>query len=145
MFKLNDKKHRKRALMKLQCAPNKCSSTDDKDDDVYEVSSSEKLSQKVTNKTMEYAVQYNLEDAPSHLIRKTMRFEEVKSHSSSDGVDVTDNVGTSRSTKISTIEFPSVKRGSKVNERNRLINWIKDRSLTIFSLTLKCMIDPHSK
>lgn len=73
MFKLNDKKHRKRALMKLQgCKPN-CGASDEKDD-FYEVSNG----QKVTNKTVEYSVQYDLDEAPSHLVRKTMKFEEVK-------------------------------------------------------------------
>jgi hypothetical protein len=121
MFKLNDKKHRKRALMKLQCAPNKCSSTDDKDDDFYEVQ--QQQHQQVSNKTMEYAVQYNLEDAPSHLVRKTMKYEEIK------GGDEVDNAGTSRVSKTITMEFPSVRRGSKVTrERARaqcLLNEIK--------------------
>lgn len=106
MFKLNDKKHRKRALMKLQCAPNKCASTDDKDDDFYNISNDQE--QKVTNKALECVAQYNLEDAPSHLVRKTMKFEEIHHHS---GIDEIDNVESiSRATKT----FSSVKRSSKV-------------------------------
>lgn len=144
MFKLNDKKHRKRALMKLQCAP-KCTTEDEKDgNDFYNVASTSASSSssnghqhQVTSKTMEYAAQYNLEDAPSHLIRKTMKFEEVQRSSGSDQVD---NAGISR---VSKVEFSSGERNStiksKVLPRSHVIwltlkfitenvNWIKDRS-----------------
>lgn len=113
MFKLNDKKHRKRALMKLQCAP-KCTTEDEKDGDFYNVTSKSTSSSnghQVTSKTMEYAAQYNLEDAPSHLIRKTMKFEEVQR---SLGVDQVDNVSTSR---ISRVEFSSGERNSNLKAK----------------------------
>jgi hypothetical protein len=99
MFKSSDKKHRKRGLMNLQCAPNKCSSSDDKDDDFYEVSNGH-TQQKID-------IQYTIDEAPSHLIRKTMKFEE--SHSQS-GVDEVDNVGSTHVTRTVT----SVTRNSKV-------------------------------
>jgi len=116
MFKSNDnKKHRKRSLMNFQCAPGKCASTDEKDNDFYEVSTDQQ--EKVINKTVEYNVRYNLEDAPSHLIRKTMKYEETRSHRSGDGVDVVDNAGTSSHhvTKTYSLEYPSaLKKSSKV-------------------------------
>lgn len=114
MFKSNDnKKPRKRSLMKFQCAPGKCASTDEKDNDFYEVSNQQQ--EKVSNKSVEYNVQYNLEDAPSHLIRKTMKFEETRTHRSNSGIDTVDNAGTSHITKTYSLEYPSVKRNSKVN------------------------------
>lgn len=98
MFKLNDKKHRKRALLKLQnCKPN-CGANGE-NDEVYKVSNGH---QKVTNKTMEYEIKYNLDEAPSHLVRKTMKFEEIKS-----GFDEVDRAGTSRQVEL---EFPSIER-----------------------------------
>lgn len=117
MFKLNDKKHRKRALMKLQCAP-KCTTEDEKDGgDFYNVTSTSTSSSsnghqhQVSSKTMEYAAQYNLEDAPSHLIRKTMKFEEVQRSSGSDQVD---NAGSSR---VSKVEFSSGERNSSLKSK----------------------------
>jgi hypothetical protein len=106
MFKLNDKKHRKRALMKLQnCKPN-CGANGE-NDEVYEVSNGH---QKVSNKTMEYEVKYNLDEAPSHLVRKTMKFEEIKSHKSSSGFDEVDRAGSSQRMRQVELEFPSIER-----------------------------------
>jgi hypothetical protein len=103
MFKLNDKKHRKRALLKLQnCKPN-CGANGE-NDEVYEVSNGH---QKVTNKTLEYEVKYNLDEAPSHLVRKTMKFEEIKSGS---GFDEVDRVGSSQRMRQVELEFPSIER-----------------------------------
>lgn len=101
MFKLNDKKHRKRALMKLQgCKPN-CGASDEKDD-FYEVSNG----QKVTNKTVEYSVQYDLDEAPSHLVRKTMKYEEVKGQ----GFDETDRAGSLQRKNQLLLDFPTIER-----------------------------------
>lgn len=106
MFKLNDKKHRKRALLKLQnCKPN-CGANGE-NDEVYEVSNGH---QKVTNKTVEYEIKYNLDEAPSHLVRKTMKFEEVKSHKSASGFDEVDRAGTSHRMRQVELEFPSIER-----------------------------------
>lgn len=112
MFKLNDKKHRKRALMKLNgCKPN-CGANGDQDE-VYEVSNG----QKVTNKTIECAIQYNLDEAPSHLVRKTMKFEEI--HQS--GVDEVDRAGSSHSNRQLLLDFPTLERNiqSKVVRRRK--------------------------
>lgn len=110
MFKSSDssKKPQKRSL--FRCAPGRCASTDEKDNDVYEVSNGQH-DQKVTNKTVEYNVKY--EDGPSHLVRKTMRVEEIRTSRSS-GIDVVDNAGSSHVTKTYSMEYPSIKRSSKV-------------------------------
>lgn len=101
MFKLNDKKHRKRALLKLNaCKPN-CGANGDKDD-FYEASNVEKV--------IEKSVQYNIDDAPNHLVRKTMKFEEVYSQSSNSGVDEVDRAGSSRLSRKSLLDFPSIER-----------------------------------
>ena len=106
MFKLNDKKHRKRALMKLQnCKPN-CGANGDKDD-FYEVSNG---SQKVTTKTIETAIQYNLDEAPSHLVRKTMKFEEVHCQNSDSGIDEVDRAGSSQRIRQMSFDFPTIER-----------------------------------
>lgn len=106
MFKLNDKKHRKRALMKLQnCKPN-CGANGE-NDEVYEVSNGH---QKVSNKTMEYEIKYNLDEAPSHLVRKTMKFEEIKHHTNSSGFDEVDHAGSSQRMRQVELEFPSIER-----------------------------------
>lgn len=96
MFKINDKKHRKRALMKLQCTP-KCVEDEKDGGDFYNVASSSSTTKtsnghQVTKKTMEYAYKYNLEDAPNHLTRKSMKIDESS-------FDEVDNVGTSRVTQ----------------------------------------------
>lgn len=108
MFKLNDKKHRKRALMKLQCVdgykPN-CGANDEKDD-FYEVSNG----QKVTTKTVERSVQYNLDEAPSHLVRKTMKFEEIRSQNSGGGFDEVDRSGSSQIARKLALDFPTLER-----------------------------------
>jgi hypothetical protein len=106
MFKLNDKKHRKRALMKLQnCKPN-CGANGE-NDEVYEVSNGH---QKVTNKTIECEIKYNLDEAPSHLVRKTMKFEEVHCQNSSSGFDEVDRAGSSQRTRQVMLDFPSIER-----------------------------------
>lgn len=114
MFKLNDKKHRKRALMKLQCAP-KCTTEEEKDGgDFYNVASSTSTTSnghQVTKKTMEYAVKYNLEDSPSSM-RKSMKFEES-------GFDQVDNAGSSRVTKTYVTEFSSGERNSSLKSKVR--------------------------
>lgn len=127
MFKLNDKKHRKRALMKLQqCKPN-CSADGEKDD-FYEVSNG----QKVTNKTIECAIQYNLDEAPSHLVRKTMKIEEIQFQNSGGGVDEVDRAGSSQLSRKLMLDFPTFERNfqSKVatlaTKIIRHSNWIKD-------------------
>lgn len=110
MFKLNDKKHRKRALMKLQCAP-KCTTEDEKDGaDFYNVASSSSTTtsngHQVTRKTMEYAVKYNLDDSPS-LTRKSMKFEESS-------FDQVDNAGSSRVSKTYVVDERNSSLKSKV-------------------------------
>lgn len=101
MFKLNDKKHRKRALLKLNgCKPN-CGANGDKDD-FYEASNIEKV--------VEKSVQYNIDDAPNHLVRKTMKFGELYSQNSSSGVDEVDQIGSSRLSRKSLVDFPSLER-----------------------------------
>lgn len=108
MFKLNDKKHRKRALMKLNgCKPN-CGANGDQDE-AYEVSNG----QKVTNKTIETAIQYNLDEAPSHLVRKTMKFEEVHYKENVSGVDEVDRAGSAHSNRQLLIDFPSLERNAQ--------------------------------
>lgn len=115
MFKLNDKKHRKRALMKLQCAP-KCTTEDEKDGgDFYNVASSSSTTEtsnghKVTRKTMEYAVKYNLDEAPSHLTRKSMKFEESS-------FDQVDNAGSSRISKTYVTDYSSSERNSSLKSK----------------------------
>lgn len=104
MFKLNDKKHRKRALMKLQCAPG-CGANGDKDD-FYEASTQHKTIEKTT----ELAVQYNLDEIPSHLVRKTMKFQEVRRQSNGQGVDEVDRAGSSQSRHQLTLDFPTMER-----------------------------------
>lgn len=118
MFKLNDKKHRKRALMKLQCAP-KCTTEEEKDGDFYNVTSTSKTSNghQVTSKTMEYATQYNLDETPNHLVRKTMKFEEMQSKLKSSGFDTVDNAGSSRITKTYVMEYPSIERNSSLRAK----------------------------
>lgn len=123
MFKLNDKKHRKRALMKLNgCKPN-CGANDERDE-IYEVSNGHK----VTTKTIERAIQYNLDEAPSHLVRKTMKFEEIYSQDSSSGLDEVDRAGSSQMTRQMTLDFPTIERNiqSKVKINAASLNWIKD-------------------
>lgn len=120
MFKLNDKKHRKRALMKLQnCKPN-CGANGE-NDEVYVVSNGH---QKVTNKTMEYEIKYNLDEAPSHLVRKTMKFEEIKSQSNGSGFDEVDRAGSSQQMRQVELEFPSLERNiqSKVVTRTNKLD-----------------------
>lgn len=115
MFKLNDKKHRKRALLKLQnCKPN-CGANGE-NDEVYEVSNGQ---QKVTNKTVECEIKYNLDEAPNHLVRKTMKFEEVNYQNSSSGYDEVDRAGSSQRMRQVTLDFPSIERNfqSKVVTR----------------------------
>jgi len=107
MFKLNDKKHRKRALMKLQCVDGHKADKDEvkgsgDKDDFYSVSNGVT---KVTNKTVECAIQYNLDEAPNHLVRKTMKYEEVHS-----GFDTVDRAGSSQMMKNFSLDFPSIKR-----------------------------------
>lgn len=115
MFKLNDKKHRKRALMKLQCAP-KCTTEDEKDGgDFYNVASSSSTTEtsnghQVTRKTMEYAVKYNLDEAPSHLTRKSMKFEESS-------FDQVDNAGSSRISKTYVTDYSSSERNSSLKSK----------------------------
>lgn len=105
MFKLNDKKHRKRALLKLQqCKPN-CAADDEKDD-FYDVSSEHK----VTSKIVEHAVQYNLDEAPNHLVRKTMKFEEVRLKNDGKSYDEVDRVESSHMSKHVTLDFPTIER-----------------------------------
>lgn len=141
MFKLNDKKHRKRALMKLQCAP-KCTTEDEKDGgDFYNVASSSTTTtsngHQVTKKTMEYAVKYNLDEAPSHLTRKTMKFEESS-------VDQVDNAGSSRISKTYVTDYSSSERNSSLKSKVRAslknpfkkirLNWIKDKKRNIITI-----------
>lgn len=120
MFKLNDKKHRKRALMKLQCAP-KCTTEDEKDGgDFYNVASSSSTTttsngHQVTKKTMEYAVKYNLDEAPSHLTQKSMKFEESS-------VDQVDNAGSSRISKTYVTNYSSNERNSSIKSKVRASN-----------------------
>lgn len=119
MFKLNDKKHRKRALMKLQCAP-KCTTEEEKDGgDFYNVTSTSSSSNgnQVTSKTMQYAAQYNLEEAPNHLVRKTMKFEEVRSDKKSLGFDEVDNVESVRKTRTYVTEYSSGEKGSNLKAK----------------------------
>lgn len=130
MFKINDKKHRKRALMKLQCAP-KCTTEEEKDGgDFYNVASSSSTTKtsnghQVTQKTMEYAYKYNLEDAPSHLTRKSMKLEESS-------FDEVDNVGTSRISKTYVTERnSSIKSKVLLTLKSPFMNWIKD-NINIF-------------
>lgn len=114
MFKLNDKKHRKRALMKLQCAP-KCTTEDEKDGgDFYNVASSSSTTttsngHQVTKKTMEYAVKYNLDESPN-LTRKSMKFEESS-------FDEVDNVGSSRKSKTYVTEYPFGEKNSSIKSK----------------------------
>lgn len=101
MFKINDKKHRKRALLKFNgCKPN-CGTNGDKDD-FYEASNVEK--------SVEKSVKYNIDDAPNHLVRKTMKFEEVYSQNLSSGVDEVDESGNYSLERKSVHDFPSIKR-----------------------------------
>jgi hypothetical protein len=94
MFKSNDKKPRKRSLMKLQCAPNRCGTKDDEDEkDFYEVKNEHQI---VSTKTVE--------DAPSHLIRKTMKYEQIQTRKSFDQVD---NAGSTQTSRTFTLEYPS--------------------------------------
>lgn len=141
MFKLNDKKHRKRALMKLQCAP-KCTTEDEKDGgDFYNVASSSTTAtsngHQVTKKTMEYAVKYNLDEAPSHLTRKSMKFEESS-------VDQVDNAGSSRISKTYVTDYSSSERNSSLKSKvwaslknpfkKIRLNWIKDKKRDIITI-----------
>lgn len=95
--------------MKLGCKPN-CGADGEKDD-FYEVSNGHK----VTSKTIETAVQYNLDDAPNHLVRKTMKYEEIRRQS----IDEVDRAGSSRLSKHVALDFPSMERNiqSKVAKR----------------------------
>lgn len=104
MFKINDKKQRKRALLKINaCKPN-CGANGDKDD-VYEASNVQKV--------IEKSVQYNIDDAPNHLVRKTMKFEEVYSQNSSSGIDEVDQAGSSSLSRRSLLNYPSTERNIK--------------------------------
>lgn len=108
MFKLNDKKQRKRAIMKLQCVDGykpTCGANDEKDD-FYEATNGHK----VTNKTLEYAVQYNLDEAPSHLVRKTMKFEEIHHSEHNRGLDEVDRAGSLQRTRQLALDFPTIER-----------------------------------
>lgn len=119
MFKLNDKKHRKRALMKLQgCKPN-CGANSEKEE-VYEVSNG----QKVTEKTIELQTHYNLDEAPSHLVRKTMKFEEIEHYDNSSGFDEVDRAGSSQLSKQMLREFPSLERTIQSKVVTKRIPWL---------------------
>ena len=92
--------------MKLQnCKPN-CGANGE-NDEVYEVSNGH---QKVSNKTMEYEIKYNLDEAPSHLVRKTMKFEEIKHQTNISGFDEVDRAGSSQRMRQVELEFPSIER-----------------------------------
>ena len=121
MFKLNDKKHRKRVLLKLQqCKPG-CGAYGEKDD-FYDVSNEHKLSSKI----VEHAVQYNLDEAPNHLVRKTMKFEEVRLKNDR-GFDEVDRAESSKFTKEVTLDFPAIERNIQSEVQIvRNSNWIKD-------------------
>lgn len=105
MFKLNDKKHRKRALLKLQQCKPSCG-TDGEKDDFYDVSTEHK----VTSKIVEHAVQYNLVDASNHLVRKTMKFEEVRLKNDGRGVDEVDQAESFKKSKQVKTDFPTIER-----------------------------------
>jgi hypothetical protein len=105
MFKLNDKKHRKRALMKLQGCKPTCGANDEKDE-VYEATNGHK----VTNKTLEYAVQYDLDEGSSHLVRKTMKFEEIQHAERDRGFDEVDRAGSLQRTRQLALDFPTIER-----------------------------------
>lgn len=141
MFKLNDKKHRKRALMKLQqCKPN-CGANGEKDD-FYEASHQHKT----INKTTEVEIKYNLDDAPNHLVRKTMKFEEIRSQTNGNGADEVDHAGSSHSNRQLLLEFPSLERNiqSKVVRLMTLApRNVKIRSRTC--MIFKCTVNPHPK
>lgn len=111
MFKLNDKKHRKRALMKLQCVDGYKPKNDEPKDDFYSVSNG----QKTTNRTIE--IQYNMDETPNHLVRKTMKFEEVRCQNNNSGLDEVDRAGSSQMMKNFTSNFSSFQRNSSVQSK----------------------------
>lgn len=90
--------------MKLQCAPG-CGANGDKDD-FYEASTVHKT----IDKSTELAVQYNLDDIPSHLVRKTMKYQEVRRQSNGAGVDEVDRAESSQSRHQVTLDFPTMER-----------------------------------
>lgn len=98
MFKLNDKKYRKRALMKLQCVdgykPNDNDVSRDEKEDFYNVKSGDK----VTNHTIEIQYKFNDSHSPNPMVRKTMKFEEVhlNRNGSDSGIDTVDRATSSR-------------------------------------------------
>lgn len=132
MFKLNDKKHRKRALLKLQqCKPN-CGADGEKDD-FYDVSSEHQ----VTKKIVEHAVQYNLDEAPNHLVRKTMKFEEVRLKNDGRGFDEVDRAESSKFSKQVSLDFPTIERNIQSKVEQSLAIRIGSRTLMNFKFTIR--------
>lgn len=124
MFKLNDKKYRKRALMKLQCVdgykPHDSEVSRDDKEDFYNVKSGDK----VTNHTIEIQYKFNDSHSPNPMVRKTMKFEEVhlNRNGSDSGIDTVDRATSSRMFRNFMPELTNFHTHSQHRAKVQLVN-----------------------